>query len=257
MRHIIQNRDGKNIVALYHAAGGKGLAFILHGLSGYKEQPHIATMAAAFHEAGIDTVIFDATNSFGESGGVLEDATLTRHAADLHDVIAWASTQDWYVEPFYLAGHSMGGGAVLDYALRNPARVKAMAPTATVLSHDLWIKAQQMAQPEALEKWRRDGYRLKESVSKPGASGRISWNLMEDMKNHDFVAAAGHYKMPTLLVVGDKDVGTPPLHQKMLFAALTCDKEYHEIEGCEHTFTAPPHLEKLKRIFADWIRKTG
>ena len=87
-KQIIQNRKGQKIVILVDGAENKnGLAFVMHGLGGFKEQPHIQTMAEAFLENGYTAVRFDTTNTFGESAGDYEKATITNYYEDLEDVI--------------------------------------------------------------------------------------------------------------------------------------------------------------------------
>src|SRR3989344_5417332 len=87
----IKNRKGQKIVVLLEETKKpKGLAFVMHGLSGFKEQPHIATFAQAFKDRGFIVVRFDTTNTYGESGGKYEDATTTNYYEDLEDIIEWA-----------------------------------------------------------------------------------------------------------------------------------------------------------------------
>src|SRR5687767_8891318 len=100
MKTFIKNRDGKKVcVVIEGPATPKNLAFVMHGLGGNKEQPHIRVMAEAFLESGYRVITFDTTNTFGESDGNYDDATITNYYADLEDVIAWGSKQQWYVEP--------------------------------------------------------------------------------------------------------------------------------------------------------------
>ncbi|MBM3245414.1 MAG: alpha/beta hydrolase, partial [Candidatus Omnitrophica bacterium] len=106
---FIKNRKDQNIaVIIDKTENQKGLAFVMHGLSGFKEQPHIETFASAFKEKEFTVVRFDTTNTLGASDGDLVDATLTNYYKDLEDVIKWSKSQGWYQEPFILSGHSLG-----------------------------------------------------------------------------------------------------------------------------------------------------
>ncbi len=49
--------------------------------------------------------------------------------------------------------------------------------------------------------------------------------------------------MPTLLVVGSEDRGTPPEDQKLLYNKLPGDNELHIIEGSTHVFRESNHLK--------------
>lgn len=62
--------------------------------------------------------------------------------------------------------------------------------------------------------------------------------------------------MPTLIVVGQKDGGTPPEHVKQLFDVLPDGKkEYHVIPNAPHTFRSEEDLAALKAIFDTWLAK--
>ena len=111
---FIRNRSSRNIsVFLEKAEEQRGLVFIMHGLGGFKEQPHIRTYAQVFKQNNFSVITFDTINSVGESGGEMAEATLTNYYEDLEDVIAWAKTQDFFQEPFVLAGHSLGSFCIL------------------------------------------------------------------------------------------------------------------------------------------------
>jgi AICAR transformylase/IMP cyclohydrolase PurH len=90
---FIKNRKKQRIAVIVELnSQQKGLAFVMHGLSGFKEQPHVITVAEAFFERGFTIVRFDTTNTIGESDGKYEDATLTNYYQDLEDVIGWAAS---------------------------------------------------------------------------------------------------------------------------------------------------------------------
>jgi len=150
---FIKNRKGENISVLVDRnEKKKGLAFVMHGLGGFKEQDHVATFADAFKEKGLTVVRFDTTNTLGESGGKYEDATITNYYEDLEDVIKWAQEQEWYQEPFALSGHSLGGICTALYAENYPVKVLALAPISTVVSGKLSVEAHERFEPEDFAK---------------------------------------------------------------------------------------------------------
>ncbi|MBI2552665.1 alpha/beta fold hydrolase [Candidatus Uhrbacteria bacterium] len=294
---FIQNRKGQKVAVVVDVPAhppeadqsGK-LAFVMHGLGGFKEQPHIEVMAKVFLEHGYTVVRFDTTNTFGESDGQYEEATTTNYYEDLEDVIGWAARlsqnltavrfwdssaqpQPWYQEPFVLAGHSLGGLCVALYGERHPEKVKALAPIGTVVSGKLSMEGH--AKDEEWRKWKETGWRTTHSVSNPDAIKRLPWSHMEDRLKYDLLApfsppARGGDKegvgvgggrmtdrltMPTLLVVGEKDESCPPEHQKILYAALPGTRELHIISGAPHTFREPVHLEEFARVIGQWLTK--
>ena len=118
---FIKNRKDQRIALIVEQpAQPIGLAFVMHGLGGFKEQPHIKAMAQVLLKNGYTTVRFDTSNSFGESDGQFENATATNYFEDLVDVIAWARNESWYQQPYILVGHSLGGFCTGLYAEKYP-----------------------------------------------------------------------------------------------------------------------------------------
>lgn len=250
---FIQNRNGKKLaVVIEQNPQQKGLAFVMHGQSGFKEQPHVRTFIEAFLEKGFTVISFDVANTIGESEGNMEDASITTYYQDLEDVIQWASSQAWYEEPFVLAGHSLGGICTALYAENFPSKVKALAPISTVVSGKL---SQEAHSKEELDEWKRTGWQVKQSKSKPGVTVRLKWASFEDRMKYDLLDKADKLTMPVLLIVGENDDGTPPAHQKILFERLPRKKEIHIIKSAPHTFRDKEHLSEIKNIFLKWIDK--
>lgn len=247
----IKNRKSQNIaVVVNEVSSPKGLAFVMHGLSGNKEQPHVQTFAQAFMDNGYTTVLFDTTNTFGESDGNYEDATVTNYYEDLEDVIKWSKSQSWYQEPFCLAGHSLGSFCITYYAENYPNEVKALAPISTMISGKLSVETKR----KFLEEWKRTGWKVEDSSISPDGKKRLKWSHMEDRMKYDLLPNANKLTMPVLLIVGDKDSGTPPQHQRMLYDKLSGKKEIHIIKDAPHTFRKQRHLDEIKVIFDKWIK---
>lgn len=58
MKETIKNRHGKKVIVLIEKSNNqKNLVFIMRGLSGYKAQPHIQTIAEAFKENNYTCII--------------------------------------------------------------------------------------------------------------------------------------------------------------------------------------------------------
>ena len=255
-KEIIKNRKNqKMVVIIEKSEPQKGLAFVMHGLGGFKEQPHIQTIAESFQQNGYTVIRFDTTNTLGESDGNYEDATTTNYYEDLEDVIKWVVTQEWYQEPFVLAGHSLGGISVALFAENFPKKVKAVAPISTVVSGELSVEAHKRYEPEEFKEWEKTGWSEKESRSKPGMVKRLKWSHIADRLKYDLLSNVDKLTMPVLLIVGEDDTSTPPEHQQILHKALPGKKELHIIKGAPHTFRNPEHLAEIKQIFNQWIAK--
>lgn len=249
---FIKNRhDLKIVILVGKTKNAKGLAFVMHGLSGNKEQPHIVTMAEAFNEKGYTVVRFDTTNTFGESDGQYEDATVTNYYEDLEDVINWSKTQKWYQDQFILVGHSLGGICVALYAEKFPEKIKALAPISTVVSGKISGEAHGK---EILDKWEKTGWLEEASAGRPGLVKRLKWSHYLDRLKYDLLPRADKLTMPVLMAVGENDDKTPLKHQKILFDKLPGKKELHIIKNAPHSFREEKHLSELKKIFNRWIK---
>ena len=250
----IKNRHGLKIVTLLEKAESpQGLAIVLHGLGGFKEQDHIETFAQAFKDANYTVLRYDSTRAFGESEGKYEDATTTSYYEDLEEVVNLAKEQDWYIEPLILAGHSLGAMVSVLYAQKKPQEVKAIAPISVVISRKLLLEA--FDNPEYQKKWKKQGYIEEPSISRPGELKKLNWSFMEDSMKYNMMPEVEKLTMPALLIVGEKDSSTPPKHQKILFDKLPGKKELHIIRDAPHTFREKEHLDEIKQIFKNWLEK--
>ncbi|MFH1916142.1 MAG: alpha/beta hydrolase [Nanoarchaeota archaeon] len=248
---FITNRSGKRIAVLLDVPKEQsGLAFVMHGLGGFKEQPQVEAFAKGFLDAKCIVVRFDCRNTLGESEGKFEDARLTNYYEDLEDVISWARQQSWFISPFFLCGHSLGGIAVAWYAEKNPKEVCGLAPLGTVVSGQLTMEAHGK---EEIAKWKETGWFEERSNSKPGVLKRRPWAMMDDLLRYDLRTDAAKLTMPVLFVVGDLDQSTPYVHQKLLFDLVSGRKEIHVLKGAKHTIRDEKHLQELTEILKKWL----
>lgn len=69
---FIKNRHNRSLaVVVDEHPSQRGIAFVLYGMGGYKEQPHIVAFHEALYEAGYTTIRYDASNTIGEWVGDL------------------------------------------------------------------------------------------------------------------------------------------------------------------------------------------
>jgi len=257
-KHTLQNRKGQKIIGVLEKPSGKirGTCIVQHGYSGFKEQNHIQVIKDAFLENGFITFNFDTTNSFNESEGEFEDATLGLHYEDFEDVVKWVQEQNWFQRPLALTGHSMGGYAVARYAEEYPDEVNLLIPVAPVVSGELSFEAHERFEPGDMEQWKQSGVKEVESSSIKGLVKRMPWSSMEERLGHNLLQNVGKLTMPTLLVVGSEDKSCPPDHAKQLFDAIPDgNKEFKLIEGAPHTYRDKEDLVEVKGVIVNWIKK--
>ena len=251
----INNRDGNQVCVVVEGETNRNkLAFVMHGLGGNKQLPHDRAMIEAFLENGYVVVSFDVVHTFGESkGGMYEDATVTNYYADFEDVVNWASTQAWYSEPFVLCGHSLGGMSVALYAEKHPEKVKALAPISLVVSGELSLKIHSMFPGlENLDEWKRDGIWVTKNDDGT-IEKQLKWAYVEDRSKYSTLTEIDRLKMPVIVIVGEKDDRTPPVHQQIFYDKLPGKKEMHIIKNAQHSFNEPSEQEELKHLLLTWL----
>lgn len=230
----------------------KGIAFIAHGLSGFKEQKHITAMAQAFNEAGYTAVRWDAANTLGESGGKLEKASLTSYFEDFEDVVSWAKNQEWFKEPIFLAGHSLGAACTLLYAEKYPAHIYGIIPVSCFVSGQSYAQARK----DQITLWKEQGYLEEASESRPGVIKRLNWSCMEDLYAYDMHETAKQVHTPTLFMPSGEDEIIPLTDEASVFEAIAAEKKtYRVIEGALHTFGSEAHLAFLKKTIQSWLEQ--
>jgi pimeloyl-ACP methyl ester carboxylesterase len=234
----------------------KGLAIIQHGYSSSMDAPHIKAMARTFQENGLATLSLDATHSFNPGDGDLEGNTIETHLHDLYDAIEWAKQQEWFISPFALAGHSLGGYTVLHYAEEHPEDISLLFPCSAVTSGEKLAEAFERGMPEGVfESWRDKGYMEIESWDGSGKTGKRPFSWLTGMKDCSVLENAHKLTMPVLLVVGSEDIPTPYDHHLELYNLLPGeDREMHIIPGSDHPFTDPQHRHKMAEILDSWLK---
>ena len=249
METTILNRKKQIIsVLIEENKNNNRLVFVMHGSSGYKEQPHIKAIAQAFKDNNYTVVSFDTTNSFGKSFGKFENATTTNYYEDLEDVINWSKKQKWYKEPFILAGHSLGSMCITLYAEKFPNEIKTLIPVSNVVSMNL-----EDLSKKDMEEWKKKG--IREWTSHSGKLKRLKYSFMEDRMKYNILKKTDKLIMPVLLIVGEEDITTPAKHQKVFYDKLPGEKEFHIIKNAPHTFKDKLHLQELKKYIDNWIKK--
>ena len=249
---LIKNRNKVELAVIVEGElNTAGLAFVVHGLGGFKEQIHIRTMAQGFLDKGYTVITYDAANTIGESGGRMEDATLTNYFEDLEDVVQWASTQPWYKEPLIVSGHSLGGACSLMFAAKYPEKVKAIAPICPFIAGSLYEAHQD---PALMKHWQEQGYILQPSQGKPGVMKKLGWGLAEDLRTHDVRTVANKIECPVLFVAGSEDHSLPASEQELVREKLSGPSEIHVIQGMEHNPRSEEHNQELRSIIESWLK---
>lgn len=242
---FIKNRDGYRMsIRITIPSEAHKLAFLEHGFSGDKNEPHMLIAEDELIKNGYIVVNMDAINSLNESDSSPEGASFTGHYHDLEDVIAWAESQPWFTQPFTLIGHSMGAAAVLYYAENYPQRVERL-----LLLSLPWLSGAfklKQDKPDFIENWKKTGYWNKVSQSR-NRTLTVPYHFIEDLLKYDFAEKASQINAKTRLIIGALENEIRLADNKKLLEMLQCDKELVILPNTPHCpATTPDNAETYR-----------
>jgi len=244
----------------YEDVGTGPAVLLLHGfpLNGRMWSPVIATLSDRYR------LIIPDLRGMGES----EAAATTASMSDYADDAAALLTHVGINEQVVVVGLSMGGYIVFEFQRRHPQRVRALglidtrsegdspeaargrAEQATrVLAEGSHVVADGMkdkifgpqVDPVLKETW----HRIMANTSPKGVAAAL-----EALRNRsDFTSTLPQLNVPTLIVVGEHDVITPPAGAKAMHAAIQ-NSVLEVIPGAGHV----PPLEQPE-AFAGVLRR--
>lgn len=232
-------------------AAGNKLAFIQHGLAADKEHSVVQTLKRAFLDKQYTVVLFDSRFSIGKSFGGVENARLKTFDEDLSTVIEWAETQEFYHQPFALAGHSLGAAAVLVYTYEHPEKVSLTIPVTPVVSGQNWEDTCMQNMPDFCRNWKQNGSYEYKPFGKPAT---ISYQTVEDAKSYDAKEILPAIKTPILLVAGEDDKVVNPESVAGLSAYMTPVDKLAIIPHGTHNFENKGNLDDLYNTVSEFIK---
>jgi pimeloyl-ACP methyl ester carboxylesterase len=180
------------------ASAGERLPILyLHGFGSHQSGDKAALFRARAGAAGHSFCSFD-FRGHGESGGALLDLTFSRLLEDVAAVRAFLAERGH--RRLALFGSSLGGAVALWHAAvsEGVAAVAAVAPAVGLLGTiERWAGA------AGLARWQREGaIRFGNEL----VDTDIGWDLVADLRRHDFVALAARHRTPTLVFQGQRDL---------------------------------------------------
>jgi pimeloyl-ACP methyl ester carboxylesterase len=231
----------------------KGIAVVVHGVGGYKEQSMIEALSQGFKDASYSVVRFDARHSFGESSGDSSLFTVSSLYEDLEKVVDWTREKKDGAKVM-LAGHSAGGMAVALYVKKHPAHVAGMVLLAPLVSGTLSLEALREKDPQELKRWKSDDAHLLRAKGKPGKTV-LPWSHMEDRLRYDLLIDDSAMSAPALIIAGGRDRMVPNEHVEKLLRVLQGEKEYVCLENASHLFKREGDLANIEHIVREWVER--
>ncbi len=198
-----------------------------HGLVSSKESSKYILLSERFGEAGIATCRFD-YHGCGESGGSLEETTLTIRLDNLDAVVEHVSRHP-SVDPerLGLLGSSFGGTTSVLKAARDD-RIRCISFWAT---------------PHRLDK-------TEESIS----DVTFKDTIFEDFGTYDILAEAAKVSN-ALGIHGETDEVVPCQEGKDIYKVMKRPKKFEVIKKGDHVFSNPLHRDRAINLALNWFRR--
>ena len=220
--------QGQRIVANLCPPIAEGPILLMsHGLEGSKDGSKWQAMAAKAPAAGFGTLRFN-YRGCGEgmeaSEGEFPESTLTNRITDYRAAIEYIYSINTKNNMMGVIGSSFGGMVAL---AAEDIRVKAMVLLATPLHLSMDI--------EHGKTW--------------GAQTSVSPSLLEqihdDVKCYDLCKSIRKINCPILILHGSEDGVVPVEHAYDLYRHANEPKHLHIVDGADHSFSNPVHVERI------------
>ena len=232
----IDNKDGELLEYSFHPGDPqrRDIVVLGHGVTGNKDRPFIAALAAGLAAAGLAALRFSFAGN-GGSGGHFAASTISKEVEDLGAVLdALAQYRICYV------GHSMGGAVGVLRASQDD-RIELLVSLAGM------VHTRDFASREFGDVTPNQGY-MWEDPACP-----LSQTYIDDMDRIGSVVEHGaNIDIPWLLVHGSDDDVVPIQDARDILAQTTGAAELIELEGADHVFSDAATTVMVERVVS-WI----
>lgn len=233
----IRNRSGESIDYTFHPGTRSDALVILgHGVTGNKDRPLLVALADGLSALGWPCLRISFAGN-GNSEGRFEDSCVSKDVRDLQAVLDMVPEN---VSVAYV-GHSMGGAAGVLAAARD-LRIRGLVSLAG-MTHTAAFVEREFA-----------GVIPDEGFMWEDADFPLSRSFVDDLNLiGNTLSAAESVTQPWLLIHGEADDIVPIQDGRDAFAAATCEKQWLEIAGAEHSFDDASYPEIIAAV-DPWLR---
>jgi hypothetical protein len=237
------NRRGEELVGVLHGAPQTCVAVSCHGLFSSKDGDKHRALAESLTTLGVSCFRFDFAGC-GNSGGRIEETTLSRRVDDLDDVLAHLDPLG--TKQFVVFGSSMGGTVALLTAARDE-RIIALATLAAV------------AHPgELIERGRARSLVRGRPLAPDGSfetdTGVVRPALLADAREHNVLGSVAVILAPLLVVHGEADE-VVPVSDAHDIASHARRAQLEVVLGADHAFTRAEHRRPTMRLIAAFLAR--
>jgi dipeptidyl aminopeptidase/acylaminoacyl peptidase len=244
-----ENSKNQKLCGILYIPEGDGpfpIVIVCHGLSSSKKSTNTTMVYPELIKNNIALFAID-FSGHGESEGKFEDVTISQAIDDLESALKYVKDNSLFDnERISLLGSSFGGITSIMVASKHP-EIKALAIKAPII--DFGGKYSRTAN---IDEWKNRGYKIYHSTIH--GEMKLEYSYYEDGTKYNGFDAIDKIKMPTIVIVGDKDITVFTEVVKEFYDSLKCEKEFHLIRGANHWFTDKQRKELFGYII-NWFKK--
>jgi len=244
---FFKNSKKQKICGLVFIPDGEGpfpVLVVCHGLSSSKESTNTTMSYPELLKNKIVVFAFD-FSGHGESEGNYENVTISQAVDDLNCALNYIEAKDFINKnKIGLLGSSFGGLTSV-FVTKKDKRIKSLALKSPNTDFKYIFDKR-----KNVKEWKQRGYIIAHGK-------RLNYSFYLDGINYNAINIAKEIKVPTLVVIGDKDKIVFSEKAKEFFDSLECEKEFHWIENAEHWFTVEEKKEVFRYInnwFIKWLK---
>ena len=231
-----RNRRGERLDTAFHPGRREERLVILgHGVTGNKDRPLLVAVAEGLSKAGWPCLRVSFSGN-GESEGEFGEATVTKEAEDLRDLVGQLPEK---LRIAY-AGHSMGGAVGLMIAPVEP-RIQVLVTLAGM------VRTEEFCEREFGGETPGEGC-MWEDPACP-----LSRTYVDDMESiGDLFDEVAHLRVPYLLIHGTADDVVLPEDSDDAFESASEPKRIVRVEGAGHSFDEASY-DRVVAAMDEWL----
>lgn len=221
------------------------IMILCHGFVSSKDGRSCSALEILFNEKNIATFRFD-FYGHGESGGKLEDITVSEGMDDVLSAITFLKQQGY--KKIGLFGNSYGGFTAILAAAQAPELFVLLLKCPV---SDYFGKLMAKLCHTEIREWKEKGWTS--YVSSDGRKqNKLNYTFFADPNNNKGYDAAKKITIPTLIVHGNADT-VVPLEQSRKLASVIKGSKLHVFSGCDHGFTKAEDFERSNKEFVKFV----
>jgi alpha-beta hydrolase superfamily lysophospholipase len=246
----------------------RAVVCLVHGIG--EHSGRYGYVASRLTGAGFALLCCD-LRGHGRSSGQRGHSPSYAHLMQDIDTLLEQASAKYPGKPRFLYGHSMGGGLVLNYALRCKPDIAGVIATSPWLrlttpapawklsfGKVMYYLFPRFSMPTGLDQaaLAHDPAVIKAYAADPLVHEQVSARLAIDMfsAGEYALAHAGELSLPLLLVHGSADQITSPEATRQLAASAPAGRVTLRIlDGCFHETHNEPEKEQVTQLLIDWL----